>query len=333
MILAGGSCNGPVEPTPPPSAPPMLACPAPQAVPSTAGEGVFVSYAAPTVTGGTAPVRAPVCTPPSGSTFNVGTTAVTCSVEDADQRAASCSFNVTVTPPPVLQKTRFVAFGDSLTEGSLSLCFVQAPGFRAPSFREDAALIRSAVNVPFSYPSQLQTLLRQRYTAQLPTVINEGRGGETVDETIFTGDGPTGLDRLPAVLSVHQPEVLLLMHGINDIHQGTQPEDLVEGLRRMVQQGRSSGASVYLGTLLPQRLDACRNFALASDINDTNNRIRTLGFLEGAPIVDLHAALAGKEDTLLGPDGLHPNEAGYKVMAETFLAAIRATLEVTSPAP
>jgi lysophospholipase L1-like esterase len=255
---------------------------------------------------------------------------VTCTVQDADQRSASCSFNVTVTAPPVLQRTRFVAFGDSMTEGSLSLCFVQSPRLRTLSFREDAALIRSAVNVPFSYPSQLQALLAQRYTAQKPTVINEGFGGETVVETMFTGEGLTGLDRFPGVLSAHQPEVLLLMHGINDIHQGIRPVELVAGLRQLVQQARSRGIVVYLGTLLPQRLGACRNYALASDIHEANDRIKAMGIVEGARLVDLHAAFAGNEDSLLGPDGLHPNEAGYKAMADTFFAAIRSNLEASS---
>src|SRR5690606_5728621 len=154
------------------------------------------------------------------------------------------------------------AFGDSLTEGSLSLCFQQAPGLRAPSLIDDIARIRAAVSVPTSYPSQLQTMLASRYLTQMPVVINEGYGGETVDKTMFSGEGAEfGVDRLPDTLAQHQPEVLLLMEGINDIHQGTTPDDLVDDLRTMVQAGRSAGAIVYLGTLLPQREGACRNYA------------------------------------------------------------------------
>jgi len=327
LALGAGSCNTPTEPTPQPTGPPVLACPIQQTVPST-GAGVTVTYPAPTVSGGKAPLTTPVCTPASGSTFPIGTTTVQCSVQDAEQRSASCSFGVSVTPPPRLQKTKFLAFGDSLTEGSLSLCFQQRPGMLRPTFREDAALVRSAVFNSFSYPSQLQDILRGWYSAQSPTVINEGYGGETVDETIYTGeDDVTGIQRLPGVLSLHQPEVLLLMHGINDIHQGTTPAELVSGLTVMVQEARGRGILVYLGTLLPQRIDACRNYALAEDIREANNRIKLMGFVVGAPVVDLFGAMVGKEDTLLGPDGLHPNEAGYRVMAETFFAAIKATLE------
>src|SRR5262249_29560737 len=38
----------------------------------------------------------PVCNPPSGSTFPIGTTTVTCTVSDACGNTASCSFTVKV---------------------------------------------------------------------------------------------------------------------------------------------------------------------------------------------------------------------------------------------
>ena len=38
------------------------------------------------------------CTPASGSTFTVGTTAVSCTAVDAASRQAQCSFSVTLTP-------------------------------------------------------------------------------------------------------------------------------------------------------------------------------------------------------------------------------------------
>jgi hypothetical protein len=45
-------------------------------------------------------------------------------------------------------------------------------------------------------------------------------------------------------------------------------------------------------------------------------------------LVDLYPVFEGNLDTLLGPDGLHPTEAGYQKMAETFFATIRERLEV-----
>ena len=63
--------------------------------PATCSSAV-VSYSLPTASGCNTPGTV-VCTPASGSTFNLGTTAVSCSVTDAALRVGSGSFNVVVT--------------------------------------------------------------------------------------------------------------------------------------------------------------------------------------------------------------------------------------------
>jgi lysophospholipase L1-like esterase len=78
--------------------------------------------------------------------------------------------------------------------------------------------------------------------------------------------------------------------------------------------------------LLPQRVNACRAYA-PSLIAPTNDLIRSLALTEGATLVDLYQAFTGMENTLLGIDGLHPTEAGYDKMAQTFFDAIRPKLE------
>jgi len=58
-----------------------------------------------------------------------------------------------------------------------------------------------------------------------------------------------------------------------------------------------------------------------------NTQIRALAAAEGVILVDLYPAFAGSTDTLIGPDGLHPSEAGYQKMADTFYAAVTQRLE------
>jgi hypothetical protein len=78
---------------------PTITCPANITATAPAscpfGTGVTVNYPAPTV-GGNCGVGAPVCTPPSGGSFPLGTTTVTCTVTDFGGNTASCSFTVTV---------------------------------------------------------------------------------------------------------------------------------------------------------------------------------------------------------------------------------------------
>ncbi len=77
--------------------PPTIACPA-NIVVGTAPNACSapVSYATPVASDNCPGIQAVVCTPASGSTFAKGTTTVTCTVRDAVNNSAACSFTVTV---------------------------------------------------------------------------------------------------------------------------------------------------------------------------------------------------------------------------------------------
>ncbi len=324
MTACGG---GPT--TPSPQAPPLaISCPVAQAAQSLDGNPVLVTYPNPTPSGGQG-ISSISCTPPSGSRMPVGTTTVTCTVQDTQRQTASCGFQVTVTRVPRLAATRFTAFGDSMTEGFLTTCpnttLTALTGGLLNLQADIAALttIRPPQFSAVSYPVKLQALLAARYSAQAIVVSNQGSGGETV---------ATGLTQLPSVLSAEQPQALLLLEGINDINQqhAAGIPIVVNGLRTMVQEARRRGINVFLGTLLPQRRGSCRSFDYADGVDDiapANVLIRQMAGIEAVPVVDLYQAFAGNETTLLGPDGLHPNEAGYQKMADLFYAAIVQRLE------
>jgi hypothetical protein len=79
-----------------------LSLPAFISVPGTAPTAVTFTATAVDVIDGPVPVT---CTPPSGSTFDLGTTPVTCTASDSTGNTATGSFNVTVgdtTPPDLL---------------------------------------------------------------------------------------------------------------------------------------------------------------------------------------------------------------------------------------
>jgi lysophospholipase L1-like esterase len=60
-----------------------------------------------------------------------------------------------------------------------------------------------------------------------------------------------------------------------------------------------------------------------------NDSIRLLALAEGVTLVDVYRGFDGNL-ALLGPDGLHPNAAGYAKIADVFLKAIKATLEISA---
>src|SRR5579862_8571123 len=177
FVACGGSTS--TAPTPATN-PPQIACPiAPDPVDSLDGSGQPVSFGAPTVTGGQAPLSTS-CTPVSGATFPVGTTTVTCSTSDAKARAASCTFPVVVLPPPKLTTTSFLAFGDSITWGE--------DGTASAGIFGQHIFVQLPSGQP--YPDVLQAELQGRYKQQTPTVKNDGYPGESLSD----GLTPSGID-------------------------------------------------------------------------------------------------------------------------------------------
>ncbi len=230
----------------------------------------------------------------------MGATGVTCTATDAAGRNASCGFSVAITAVPTLTRTRFVAFGDSLTEGKVSL---------GPSVLIDAG--------SHSYPSRVRSLLMARYTSQSITVVNEGWGGERADES---------LPRFREALDDHRAEAILLMHGVNDLIGQTagRVQTAADGVEELIKEARHQGAVVFVATLPP--FGSGPKASCHECIEPYNRLIRNIAAAKGATLVDVHAAWAGGAG-LMGADGIHPTAAGYEVIATEFVNAIRQVLE------
>jgi lysophospholipase L1-like esterase len=313
--LSGAGCDSTTAPTSF-----GVSCPISQLVLSLDGQPVRATYAAPAATGGDAPVTV-TCSSASGALFPIGSTLITCTARDAKQRKATCDFEVQVKaapPGPRLSATKFMAFGDSITEGRTSTC-ARTNSFM--TFAETMLVLPKAANDAWAYPNVLQALLRGRYTAQTPTVTNRGESGESV---------AGGATRLPGALSLDAPEVLLLQEGANDVNQNVAPAAIGASLATMVREARTRGVHVLLGTLLPQRPlgvgGSCRGYG-ADNVVAANTQIRSVASAEGATLVDLYQAFLADIGTLIGPDGLHPSEAGYARIADVFFDAIKLRFE------
>ncbi len=331
LLTMSLGCSSPTSPTPPstttppptsnPTNPPLsLSCPQGPTVASPNGSPVAVSYPSPSATGGAVgangvSLATVTCTPPSSSLFSVGTTTVRCTAAAATQ-TASCTLQVTVTAPvPRLSRTKFLAFGDSLTAGEVTQPTVTSQG--------DPLRLHRLVIVPSaSYPTQLQSQLRARYPTQGAQieVINAGRSGEWAED---------GARRLPGVLSTTRPEAVLLLQGLNDLQALSAPgvPRAARAIELMAKEIRGRGLRPFLATLPPSRPQVPR--AVPNElIQSLNAQIRTTAVGEGAVLVDVYSALSSDVTRYIGADGIHPTEAGYARIAETFFAAIRTGLEV-----
>lgn len=315
--LALQSCSGSqTQPTPPTSVPdpPKISCPAPTSVQSTLGAPVSLVYGTPTSINGAQPVTV-ACVPPSGSTFPVGVTAVTCTATDARQRTDMCSFQVTVTVPPKLSATSFLAFGDSITAGEV----VSEGDGRIRILRVDPAE---------SYPTKLQRNLAGVYTAQAQSISvhNQGKPLESALD---------GVSRLQGLIATGNYEALTLMEGAIDLgdRDSRTAQKALDALRTMVRNTKAKGVRVFLATLPPENPNGCcpdRGLA-ASLVEPYNAGVRNIAAQEGAELVDVFQAFNGDTTTLIDFDGLHPTPAGYTRIAETFFKSIQQALGQSSP--
>jgi lysophospholipase L1-like esterase len=207
-----------------------------------------------------------------------------------------------------LEKTSFMAFGDSLTAGEVK------------TFN---GLLRIVVPSE-SYPTKLKRLLEGRHPGQQIEVYNEGSSGEHVED-------PTTAPRFSQALTNDSPQVLLLLEGVNDLNTNGEAAiaPTIADLQAMISEARDRGVQVFVGTLLPQRPGAMRAYSLEL-IQPFNNQLKAMAAASGATVVDLYTPFAA-DLSLLGPDGLHPSPAGYTKMAQIWADAIDAALGAPLP--
>jgi lysophospholipase L1-like esterase len=307
--LLASACGGsPTAPPPPPPPDPLaVSCPAAVSLLSPTAQPIAVRYGAATATGGTPPVQI-TCAPGSDTVFPIGRTTVTCNASDSRSLTGSCSFTVTVTAPPTITLTQYLAFGDSMTAGEINV--IGEGG------------IRTLQLIPgLSYPTVLQRSLASRYSSQAISVPNFGQKGETT---------AMGLSRLPSLLGSSQ--VLLLMEGANDLNNGSDAavQSALSNIRNMVRLAKGRGLRVFLATLPPQNplgcFSPCRTGG-ATQLPNYNQGLRGIAASENVPLVDVFPAFTDVP-TQIGPDGLHPTAAGYQKIADTFFESIKSALEL-----
>ncbi|MBK9243015.1 MAG: HYR domain-containing protein [Acidobacteria bacterium] len=300
-LLGAAACGSetPIPPTPTPNAP-TLSCPASSSLVSPDGAAVPLTFTVPTAVGGQLPVPV-TCSKLSGSTFPLGSTIVTCTAVDALARQASCNFAVTVTAVPRISKTKFLALGDSITEGRCG----PKPNTCPP------------------WTVRFGDLLRERYTLQSFVVTNRGISGEKT---------PTGEDRLLEELITYKPEVLLLMEGTNDLTAvpANQAEAL-ESLEDMIDIARGQGVAVFIATIAPIAAGGPNDDAVPL-VPVFNANIRGMAARKNVPVVDVFAALNADIARYYVGDDLHPTAEGLRVIGETFYAAVRTALDITPTA-
>jgi lysophospholipase L1-like esterase len=156
--------------------------------------------------------------------------------------------------------------------------------------------------------------------------INRGISGQTT---------PQMLVRFRADVIALKPTVVVILAGTNDIAGNTGPSSLQmieDNLMSMAELARAHGIRVVIASLLPisnYNDPTSSHRRPPADILQLNAWIRDYTKREHLGFVDYFDATVDKSGQLradLSDDGLHPNAAGYKLMAPLAQKAIDVAL-------
>ena len=212
-----------------------------------------------------------------------------------------------------------VTFGDSITDGATS-----------------------SPDTDRSWPSVLaQRLAANPATAQI-AVVNEGISGNRV---LSDGAGVNALARFDRdVLGVAGVKWLMILEGINDMNgaaraasAGGTPitaDDLIGAMKQMIERAHAHGIQVIGCTLTPfgNATESVEGMRQA-----LNAFIRSSGAFDS--VVDFDKVIQDPADPRQfragynNTDKLHPNDAGYKAMAETIDLSMFAPKATVKKAP
>jgi acyl-CoA thioesterase-1 len=191
-------------------------------------------------------------------------------------------------PPPSPGETRVVFMGDSITEGWGMKATATSPG-------------------------------RGEFFPGKP-YINRGISGQTT---------PQMLVRFRQDVVLLKPKVVVLLAGTNDIAENTGRETLEEigdNIASMSEIARANGIRVVLCSVLPASdFSWHKGLEPAPKIKTLNAWMKEYAAKNGFVYVDYYSPMANSDGGLkaeLSPDGVHPNKAGYDVMAPLAEAGI-----------
>jgi len=184
----------------------------------------------------------------------------------------------------------YMAFGDSITAGVGS---------------SDEA----------GYRDSLAARLRSHFGSA--KVTNQGILGSRTEK---------GAERLGGSLAEDRPAYSLILYGTNDWNEPSCKYDegckTIDNLRSMIRQCFAARTLPIVGTIPPANpalSPASRNIWIAT----TNDDLRLMARREGAAVAEIYGAFeAAPKLSDLFYDHIHPNDAGYELIARAFFRAI-----------
>lgn len=178
-----------------------------------------------------------------------------------------------------------------------------------------------ASNPQNRYTTLTVAMLNQAAGKNIYKEVNVAVSGSTMCEQLWPYKGASGMPfRINDVIR-NNPAIVVIQHGVNDANVGNSISDFSWSYRHFVQQIKAKLPKVKIVcmTITPLKSDG--------SINSTewlalcNTAIQEIAAKENTMLAHINLAMNNRMDLLT--DGCHPNDAGYKIMAETLVKTIQ----------
>jgi len=181
----------------------------------------------------------------------------------------------------------------------------------------------------------------QGYRARLESRLAGYFGrGVVLNEGVSATRSLAGANRIGDSLRRQRPAFTLIHYGTNDWNErdcrSNFPCYTIDSLRTMVREAKAQGSLPVLATIIPSNTGF--NAFVPLERNEwlelMNALIREMANQEGVVLADMwQAFFRVREIGDLFSDHIHPNDAGYRIMADTFFDAITRSRVATASAP
>jgi lysophospholipase L1-like esterase len=218
--------------------------------------------------------------------------------------------------------------------------------FALPSFAQSADRLRTdwanleryraandSIGAPKSGERRVVFMGNSITESWAPLFAEQFSGKPYVGRGISGQTTPQMLVRFRQDVVALKPAVVVILGGTNDIagNSGVATVPMIaDNIRSMTEIARANRIRVVLASVLPVfDYPWKRGLAPADTIVRLNRWMRSYADSVGATYLDFHTAMADERQGLkpeLTRDGVHPNVAGYRLMAPLAEAAIRRAL-------
>lgn len=145
-----------------------------------------------------------------------------------------------------------------------------------------------------------------------PSVLAQLSGREVINEGVPGEISAEGRQRLPALLDEYRPNLLILIHGGNDILRQLPAEQTRENLKAMIADAKQRGIQVLMLGVPKFGLVMLHSAEFYAEVAESE---AIAGDLETLPNI-----LASNE---LKSDTVHPNDQGYRRLAENIASLLK----------